>query len=293
MGRFNEELKTWAALLAAWWNNRPEVTLGSKPLGPQEWAGGGSCQGPSILYFISTWGLHLCVRGVDRGLRKAMAIREFCGKPTCIFRMSERSSPKHVLLADGTEIHAGDRVGDLHLWNENIARTLGTTVGLGVGVRFRTAFLDSMQDLALHAATDQQMSDIRAFRAKACWLWRSRKANLEAIIRQCGFTIVSPDPAWIERVHDAFENLLIYSLVWSFNRKGLRRRRLTPLRLQLWISRQDLLRRHLPSETALDQASEAVYATIDGDRAQPISALDSDYHPDKLKELLPVKEYHR
>jgi len=293
VGRFKEELKTWAALLAGSWNNRPEVTPGSKPLGPQERAEGGLRQGPSILCFICTWGLHLCVRGVDRGLRKAMAIREFCGRPTCIFRMSERSSTKHVLLADGTEIYAGDRIGDLHLWNENIERTLGTAVGLGVGARFRTAFLESLQDLALHAATDQQMMDMKAFRAQVCWLWRSRKGNLEAIIRQCGFTIVSPDPVWIGRVHDAFENLLIYSLVWSFNPKGLRCRRLTPLRLQLWISREELLRRHLPSEMALDQASETVYAMIDGDRANPVGALDSDYHPDKLKGLLPVKEYHR
>ena len=293
MGRFAEELKAWAALLAGSWNNRQDITPESKPLSPQEPPGRRPRQGPSILCFICTRGLHLCVRGVDRGLRKAMDIREFCGRPTCIFRMAECSSTRHVLLADGTEINAGDRFGDLHLWNENIERTLGTAVGLGVGTRFRTVFLESLRDLALHAATDQQMVDMKAFRAQVCWLWRSRNGNLEAIIRQCGFTIVSPDPVWIGRVHDAFENLLIYSLVWSFNPKGLRRRRLTPLRLQLWISREELLRRHLPGETALDQASEAVCEMIDGDRAKSIGALDSDYHPDKLKGLLPVKEYHR
>ncbi len=293
MGRFNEELKTWAAILAGSWRNRPEATPGSKSPGARKRAGGGLRQGLPVLSCIGAWGLHRCVRGVDRALRRAMAIREFCGKPTCIFRMAERSSTKCVLLADGTEIYPGDRVGELHLWNENIQRTLTTAVGLGVGTRFRIAFLESLRDLASHAATDQQMMDVKAFRAQVCWLWRSRRGNLEAIIRQCGFTIVSTDRMWVGRVHDTFENLLIYSLVWSFNPKSLRRRRLTPLRLQLWISREELLRRHVPTETALEEAAQIVYAVIDGDRDNSVSTLDRDCHPDKLNGLLPVKEYHR
>ena len=268
MGRFNEELKTWAASLAGSWNHRAEAIAGRKPPNAPKREGGTIRQASSALPCICTWGLHRCVRGVDKALRKAMAIREFCGRPTCIFRMAARRSTKHILLADGTEIFPGDRVGDLHLWNENIQRTLGTAVGLGVGARFRTAFLESLQDLALHAATDQEMMEVKAFRAQVCWLWRSRKVNLEAIIRQCGFTIVSSEPLWIERVHDIFENLLIYSLVWSFNPKGLRRRRLTPLRLQLWISREELLRRHMPSETALDEAAQVIYRMIHRNQGQ-------------------------
>lgn len=294
MGSFDEHLRSWVAILAGSWNASPEVTtrcgspitkkLPLADLRKERWRLGPIC----------TWALHQCVRGVDRTLREAMSIREFCARPGCIFRVAECSSTKLVILRDGNEICPGDRFGDLHLSNEKIGRMLGAAMGLGVGARLRTAFLESLRDLAWHAATDENMAHMKAFRAQVCWLWRNRKESLDAIIRQCGFTIVSPDPLWIGQVHNALENVLIYGLVWSFNPNGLRRRCPTPLRLQLWISREELLRRHLPGKPAVASLPHGCGA-VDGDRVQGYCqrALDSDHHPDKLDRLLPVKEYHR
>lgn len=294
MGSFDERFRTWAARLAAPWSASEVAVKCGSPVAKRltfaiirksRWGLGS----------IWTWALHYCVRGVDSALRKAMSIGEFCGRPGCIFRVAECSSTELLVLRDGTEICPGDRFGDLHLSNENIGRMLGAAVGLGVGARFRTAFLESLQDLAWHAATDQKMADMKAFRAQVCWLWRSRKDSLDTIIRQCGFSIVSPDPLWFGQVHDALENLLIYGLVWSFNPNGLRRRRPTPVRLQLWISREELLRRHLPAKHSIVASQLLGYGALDRNPLQECCqcALDRDNHTDKLNRLLPVKEYHR
>lgn len=268
MGSFDERVRVWAAILADSRSASQELSANCKPQHAREANGASLRTGQGALGPISTWALHQCVLGVDRALRKAMNIHEFCGSPGCIFRVAERSSTELVVLRDGTEVCVGDRFGDLHLSNENIGRTLGATMGLGVGARLRTAFLESLRDLAWHAAADQNMVDMKAFRAQVCWLWRSRKDSLDAIIQQCGFTIVSPEPLWTEQVHDAFENLLIYGLVWSFNPNGLKRRHLTPLRLQLWISREELLRRHLPAQPSADAAVRPAHGVFDPDRVQ-------------------------
>jgi hypothetical protein len=293
VGSIDERLKTWAAVFADSSNVSAKPAARREQQVTKERADVGFDRALAGLVPVCNLVLHQCVRGLDRALRRAMNISEFCGRPGCIFRMAERCSTEFVVLEDGTEICPGDRFGDLHLWNENIGRMLATAVGLGVGARFRSAFLESLQDLALHASTDRHVTEMKAFRAQVCWLWRSRRNSLEAIIRRCGFTIVSPDPTWIGRVHDAFENLLIYSLVWSFNPNGLRHRNFTPLRLQLWISRDELLRRHRPTEPALEDAAQIVYRVVDPERSKPVGALDSAAPPDKLDGLLSVKEYHR
>ncbi len=292
MGPIDERPRT----LAAKWPD--SSNLSAKPAAirerrvAKERTEAGPGRSPSRLVAAGTLAVHQFVRGVDRVLRRAMNIREFCGRPGCIFRVAQRYSMEFVVLQDGTEICPGDSFGDLHLWNENVGSMLGRAVGLGVGARLRSAFLESLQDLALHATTDPQIKNMRAFRAQVCWLWRSRRDNFETIIRHCGFTVVSPDRTWIGRVHDAFENVLIYSLVWSFNPNGLRRRCPTPLRLQLWISREELLRRHLPGEHAPEDDAQILYR-VDRDRDKPVNALDSAGPLDKLDGLLSVKEYHR
>lgn len=294
MGSFDERLRTWAACLADSWSTSPQVA-GCEGQDAKERNRAGLHKGNWGLQPICNWGLHHCVRGVDRALRKVMGIREFCARPDCIFRVAECSSTEFILLRDRTTIFPGERFGDLHLSNENIERMLGGAVGLGLGTRFRTAFLESLRDLAWHAATDESMAHMKAFRAQVCWLWRTRKDSLNTIIRQCGFDIFLPDPPWIRQLHDALENLLIYGLVWSFNPNGLKRRCLTPLRLQLWISREELLRRHWPEkncqETSMSLSSRAVYAGNTDERCP--CTLDRTRQPDKLRELLSVKEYHR
>src|SRR6516225_7861479 len=57
---------------------------------------------------------------LDGWLRKREGVFEYCHEPDCIFRAQLGRLSSDVLLSDGTFGRPGDRVIDLHLWNEQI-----------------------------------------------------------------------------------------------------------------------------------------------------------------------------
>ena len=61
--------------------------------------------------------------GVDLDSRRQQGVFEYSHKPDCIFRAQLSRLSSDVLLSDGTFGRPGDRVVDLHLWNEQIPVT--------------------------------------------------------------------------------------------------------------------------------------------------------------------------
>src|ERR1700751_2639047 len=57
---------------------------------------------------------------LDRRLQRRGGVFEYSDKSDCIFRVQLSRLPSDVLLSDGTFGHVGDRVIDLHFWNEQI-----------------------------------------------------------------------------------------------------------------------------------------------------------------------------
>jgi hypothetical protein len=66
----------------------------------------------------------LC-RGVifffDRLLQRAYGVFEFDRHPDCILRISVDKAEDDRVLPDGTRLEAGDRVVEIHFWNERLA----------------------------------------------------------------------------------------------------------------------------------------------------------------------------
>jgi len=60
------------------------------------------------------------VFALDNWLRRRQGVFEYSRKPDCILRAQLSRLSSDVLLSDGTFGRAGDRVIDLHLWNEQI-----------------------------------------------------------------------------------------------------------------------------------------------------------------------------
>jgi hypothetical protein len=55
---------------------------------------------------------------LDSQLRRREGVFEYSHKPDCIFRAQFSRLSSDVLLSDGTFGRLGDRVIDLHFWNE-------------------------------------------------------------------------------------------------------------------------------------------------------------------------------
>lgn len=70
-------------------------------------------------------------------------------------------------FADGTVLHAGDTVGELHLQNRRVlALHAWATHPLAVGLAFRRELVASLRALALRAARDPAVGSVPAFHAR-------------------------------------------------------------------------------------------------------------------------------
>ncbi|NLE43999.1 MAG: hypothetical protein GX620_04710 [Chloroflexi bacterium] len=105
------------------------------------------------------------VTAIDRLQRRVLRIREFSDDPQCMLRLSLVKASAHVDLAGGTIVERGDRIGALHIWNEQMPKIPPAGPDLAWAARVVRAVKRSFQQLARHVAHHPDLEDIRAFRA--------------------------------------------------------------------------------------------------------------------------------
>jgi len=76
---------------------------------------------------------------LDTWLRRREGVFEYSHKPDCILRAQLSRLTSDVLLSDGTFGRSGDRVIDLHFWNEQIPVKPVAGYSLAWGCRFNPA----------------------------------------------------------------------------------------------------------------------------------------------------------
>ena len=89
----------------------------------------------------------------DAWLRRRNRVFEYTAHPQCIFRMQVVALGHEVALADGTRLRPGDRIIDLHIWNEQFPRfpADGATLSWALKIRSRVAI--SLAQLARYLPT--------------------------------------------------------------------------------------------------------------------------------------------
>lgn len=199
---------------------------------------------PVVTHHDRDW-LGLVFRVIDRLLRERLCIREFSADRHCVVRVAVISSPDDVRLADGTQIHRGEMVGELHLWNEQLPRIPASGPGLGWALAMREQFSHSMSELAACIVADPQFADIRAFRGTITFRGgRGRTAKVARVAAWHGFELLDRRLSVAARAHEFLNGLLVCGLIRAFNpawRGSLCRKR---QHYELWISQRALIERH-------------------------------------------------
>lgn len=185
--------------------------------------------------------LDRAVLAVDRSLRRAKGIFEFCEAEECILRIAIIASEAHILLPDGTEIHPQDPIIDLHFWNEHLLRLGEVRSSLAWGGAFRARLRTSMRLLAEYLDENPDLAEVKACRARTAFL---RDRSVRRIAYRLGFVEALPEESLSDHVHEFLETFLIYGLTWVFNPQALPEKACLPQRLSLWISREELFRRY-------------------------------------------------
>ncbi len=111
---------------------------------------------------------------LDSWLRRREGVFEYSHKPDCILRAQLSQLSSDVLLSDGTSGRPGDRVIDLHLWNEQIPVKPIAGYSLAWGCRFNRSLAKSLRGLAQFLMSKPQLSDINIHHPRD---YKSRRAS--------------------------------------------------------------------------------------------------------------------
>lgn len=188
--------------------------------------------------------LSRAVRGVDSLLRQRLGIQEFTDDEECIFRISIGDAPRAVLLSDGLSVREGDPVLQLHLWNEHLPPMPSEGPSTAWANLMKRRMRQSLAAVADHLERERQFGAIIALHGSPPFASRLGAAQMVRTAERFGFDVIDPNgqPELRERIHEIFDSMLLWGLMWAFNPAGLRSKGLLRHRYQLWISRHKLLR---------------------------------------------------
>jgi hypothetical protein len=190
---------------------------------------------------------HALIRRLDVRLRRGFV--EYSQSHDCVLRVALTTVSKPVELADGLAISPGERIIELHFWNERMPQA-STSQGLGWGGRFGRRLVQSFRELAAALESDPRLADAVAIRGRLAFAWARDQADMRRFGVKFGFDeAASPeDVSLARRLHDLGEDLWLWALTWTFNPGSLPSRALLRRRDDLWISRAGLLARYGPNK---------------------------------------------
>jgi hypothetical protein len=182
---------------------------------------------------------------LDAWLRRRNRVYEYSQDPRCIFRIQLASVDREIVLAGGTVIRPGDRILDLHIWNEQFPCFPGQGATLSWARRISRDVERSLQQLAEYLRRTPQLRDIKAVRADARLSGRHMTPQLIRICTAWGFEtgpqLCVPAGGSIRRMG---ENILILLLVLARNARALRPDSFRRQPVQIFLSRAVLDRRY-------------------------------------------------
>lgn len=185
---------------------------------------------------------------LDLWLRQRQEVFEYTSSRDCIFRIQIGRLAHAAVLSDGTCLEPGERILELHLWNEQIPVIPPGGASLTWARRMSRQLDVSLAELRRYLVTRPDLADIRAVRANMSFATSEQVSQVARISHRYGFDPV-PDPRGLTlagRLHLFGENILITLLVLAQNAEALRRDSLRRDRSQVFLSRGVLERRYAP-----------------------------------------------
>jgi YkoP domain len=175
---------------------------------------------------------------LDAWLRRRYQVYEYSQDPRCIFRIQLATAAHDIVLADGTAVRPGERILDLHFWNEQFPCFLGQGATLSWACRISRDVEHSLEQLAEYLGRTPHLRDIKAVRADARLSGRQMTPQLIRICARYGFE--TGPQVWLARglfIRRLGEDILILLLVLARNSKALRPTTVRRQSVQIFLSR--------------------------------------------------------
>ena len=190
--------------------------------------------------------LEAMVAALDDRLRLRQGVIEYTNSPECLFRIQLVTSNEDYVLSDGTCIRPGNRVANLHVWNEQFPCFTGRGPSLAWARRVNHAFDLSLRELAAFLDGRRDLDDIIAICANMSLEPAERSAKLVRFVSRFGFERIAAanSRSLRQQMHWLGENILISMMVLARNAAALRADTLRRDRTLVFLSRRELRRRY-------------------------------------------------
>jgi hypothetical protein len=183
---------------------------------------------------------------LDGRLRHRHGVTEYTRCPNCLFRIQVIRSCDDFVLTNGVRVRPGDRLINLHLWNEQFPAFPASGPTLAWARRFNRTFDISLRELAHFLEMRPDLDDIKAICGNMAFAPMERSAQLTRFVSRFGFERIAANNSQSlrQRMHWFGENILISMFVLAHNASALRADTLWRDRTLVFLSRQTLQRRY-------------------------------------------------
>jgi hypothetical protein len=190
--------------------------------------------------------LEAMVAALDDRLRHRHGVIEYTNSPECLFRIQLVASNENYVLSDGTCICPGDRVANLHVWNEQFPCFAGKGPTLAWARRVNQSFELSLRELAGFLDGRRDLDDVVAICANMSLEPAERSMQLVRFVGRFGFERIAAvsSRSFRQQMHWFGENILISMIVLARNAAALRADTLRRDRIMVLLSRRELRRRY-------------------------------------------------
>lgn len=185
---------------------------------------------------------------LDWVLRRWQGIYEFCRADDCLLRAAIAKANRDVELPDGTWIRRGDRVLELHWWNEHVARLVANKPALARAKLFPSLVQHSLQLFGRYLVNAPEARDLGFIHAHAVLVTQSSERDIADRAQQYGFWTLVPSADLLGRAHDFFEEFFVRALFWALHRRKRVKRLRTLKQVELWATRSEFLARYAPAQ---------------------------------------------
>jgi hypothetical protein len=198
-----------------------------------------------VTQFDHPW-LEAAVAALDDRLRLRQGVFEYSRSRDCVFRIQIAAACSDFVLSDGVRVRAGDRIVNLHLWNEQFPVFSDRRPTLAWGRRVDRGFEYSLRELDRYLASRPDLSDVVAIGARVGFGSGERNALWARYIERFGFErVAAPGAATFrQQMHLFGENILMSIMVLARNAGALHADTLWRDRAPMFVSRQKLQRRY-------------------------------------------------